>query len=85
MKTIICPKCKQAITVTEGTEYVICCDDVIYVDNNIKLDDPKIMKISFDSIKESLFKAFGVPKKYFTEEKNETHNNKIEGKNNNCR
>jgi len=57
MKTIICPKCKQAITITEGTEYVLCCDEVIYVDNNIKLDDLKTMKIAFDSIKESLMKV----------------------------
>ena len=66
MKTIICPKCKQAITIVDGTEYVICCGEVIYVDNNIKLDDPKTMKIAFDSIRDSLIKSLGIPKKYFT-------------------
>ena len=34
MKTIICPKCKQVITITTGTEFVICCDEVIYTITN---------------------------------------------------
>ena len=55
MKTIICPKCKQVITITTGTEFVICCDEVINVNTNIKLDDPKIMKTAFDSM-ESVYK-----------------------------
>lgn len=85
MKTVICPKCKQPITVTEGTEYIICCDEVLRVENNIKLDDPNTMKITFDSIRESLINASKIPKEYFTEEINGIHNNKIERKNNICR
>jgi len=57
MRTIICPKCKEPVVVPEGVDYVICCDEVIYVINSIKLDDPKTMKIAFDSIKESLMKV----------------------------
>lgn len=31
MQTIICPKCKQPVTVPEGKDFVICCGEVIYV------------------------------------------------------
>jgi hypothetical protein len=35
MKTVICPKCNQVITVPEGKDFVICCGEVIYVPNEI--------------------------------------------------
>lgn len=31
MYTVICPKCKQPITVVNGKGFVICCNEVIYV------------------------------------------------------
>ena len=31
MTTVICPKCKQAVTATDNRDYVICCGEVIYV------------------------------------------------------
>ena len=33
MTTVICPKCKQAVTANDGKDYVICCGEVIYVIN----------------------------------------------------
>ena len=29
----ICPKCKQPVVVPEGKDFVLCCDEVIYVIN----------------------------------------------------
>ena len=31
MRTVICPKCNQVIAVPDHKEYVICCNEVIYV------------------------------------------------------
>ena len=31
MTTVICPKCKQVIAVSDNRDYVICCGEVIYV------------------------------------------------------
>jgi len=28
---IICPKCKQPIVVPEGKDFILCCNDVIYI------------------------------------------------------
>lgn len=69
MKTIICPKCKQPIVVPKGTDYVICCNEVNFVINEVKLDDEKTMKIAFNSIK-YLFKE-NVPQNSRDEEKND--------------
>jgi hypothetical protein len=33
MKTVICSKCGKTIAVPEGKDFVICCDEVIYVIN----------------------------------------------------
>lgn len=33
MKTTICPKCNKVITVEDYKNYVICCNEVIYVPN----------------------------------------------------
>ena len=30
-KMIICPKCKQPIVVPEGKDFILCCNDVIYI------------------------------------------------------
>jgi len=70
---IICPKCHEVIYVPDGKSDVICCGEVIYVfndnPNNIKLDDEKIMKEAFKSIKYLLEKN-----KYATHSsKNETN------------
>ena len=35
MKTVICPKCGKVIAVPEGKDFVICCDEVIYVINEV--------------------------------------------------
>jgi len=34
MKTVICPKCEQPVTVPEGKDFVTCCDKVIFVMTN---------------------------------------------------
>lgn len=31
METVICPKCGKTIAVSEGKDFVICCNDVIFV------------------------------------------------------
>ena len=31
MKTVICPKCKEVVTIINGEDYVICCNEVIYI------------------------------------------------------
>ena len=31
MKTVICPKCNKVIAVPDHQDYVICCNEVIYV------------------------------------------------------
>jgi hypothetical protein len=51
MKTVICPKCKQPVFVPRGVDYVICCNEVIFVINDIDLANEKTMKIAFNSIK----------------------------------
>jgi hypothetical protein len=28
---LLCPKCKQPVVVPEGKDYVICCNEVIFV------------------------------------------------------
>lgn len=35
MKTVICPKCGKVIAVPEDKDFVICCDEVIYVINEV--------------------------------------------------
>jgi hypothetical protein len=54
MKTVICPKCNQPVTVPRGVDYIICCGEVIIVINDVVLDNEKRMKIAFDSIKHSI-------------------------------
>lgn len=34
MKTVICPKCGEIITVPEGKDFIICCNEVIFVMTN---------------------------------------------------
>ena len=31
MKTVICPKCNEVIAVSDSKDFVICCDEVIYI------------------------------------------------------
>ena len=31
MRTVICPKCNQVIVVPDSKDFVICCNEVIYV------------------------------------------------------
>ena len=31
MTTVICPKCKQPVVANDSQDYVICCNEVIYV------------------------------------------------------
>jgi endogenous inhibitor of DNA gyrase (YacG/DUF329 family) len=35
MKTVVCPKCNQVHAVPEGKDFAFCCDEVIYVPNEI--------------------------------------------------
>ncbi len=30
---ILCPKCKQPIFISDGMNYVLCCNEVIYILN----------------------------------------------------
>jgi uncharacterized protein (DUF1778 family) len=34
MQTTICPKCGETIAVPDGKDFVICCDNVIFVMSN---------------------------------------------------
>jgi hypothetical protein len=52
MITVICPKCKKASIVTEGTEYILCCDEVIHIPSNTVETEP----IDFDRIQEGLMR-----------------------------
>ena len=33
MTVVICPKCKQPVTVPDNKDYAICCNEVIYAPN----------------------------------------------------
>jgi hypothetical protein len=52
MVTVICPKCKKGTIVTEGTEYVLCCDEVIFIPAN----GPEMKSITFQCIQEGLMR-----------------------------
>jgi hypothetical protein len=42
---LLCPKCKQVIIIIDDKDYVICCNEVIYVNapivQRIELEFPK--------------------------------------------
>jgi len=57
---LLCPKCKQPVFNHDNNDYVICCGEVIIVVNHLKLDDENVMKIAFDSIKDSLIRDLPV-------------------------
>lgn len=38
MKTVICPKCNQIVVVIDSKKFTICCDELIYVSNNVSND-----------------------------------------------
>ena len=37
MKIVICPKCKQPVVITDGKDFAVCCDELIYVQNDEKI------------------------------------------------
>lgn len=42
LKMVTCPKCGEVIYVPDGKDFVICCDEVIFVMKNItnEIHDP---------------------------------------------
>lgn len=44
MCVVICPKCHQPVFASKGVDYVICCNDVIFINNNSKSNDNKETK-----------------------------------------
>ncbi|MFA5366583.1 MAG: hypothetical protein WC333_01725 [Dehalococcoidia bacterium] len=52
MYTVICPKCKKSFTVSGDTEYVLCCDEVIFIPSN----GPEMKGITFQCIQEGLMR-----------------------------
>jgi hypothetical protein len=35
MKTVICPKCKEVVIVPDNQNYAICCNEIIFVPDEV--------------------------------------------------